>query len=123
MKGKRKFSDMTSLDKARLVAGWLEDKQGENIVIMNVSAISSVTDMTLVVSARGAKHAQALADHVLERCAAEKIEFLRMEGQRTGEWVLLDLNDVLVHVFQEELRTFYNIEGMWAEAPRVRMAG
>lgn len=123
MKGKRKFSDMTSLDKARLVAGWLEDKQGENLVIMDVSAISSVTDMTLVVSARGAKHAKALADHVLERCAAEKIEFLRMEGQRTGEWVLLDLNDVLVHVFQEELRTFYNIEGMWAEAPRVRMVG
>ena len=123
MKGNRKYSDMASRDKARLVAEWLEDKQAEDIVIMDVSAISSVTDMTLVVSARGTKHAKALADHVLDRCAAENIEFLRMEGQRTGEWVLLDLNDVLVHVFLDELRTFYNIEGMWAEAPRVKMAG
>lgn len=122
MQENRKYSEMAAVDKARLVAGWLDEKQAEHIVIMDVSAVSSVTDMTIVVSARGVKHAKALADWVLERCSAENIEFLRMEGHRTGEWVLLDLNDVLVHIFLDELRRFYNIEGMWAEAPRVTMA-
>lgn len=117
----KKFVEIPSDEKARLVAGWLDDKQGENIVIMDVSKVSSVTDMTLVVSARGLKHAQALADHILEKCAEENVEFLAMEGRKTGEWILVDLNDVLVHVFLEELREFYNIEGMWAEAPRVEV--
>lgn len=117
----KKFKEIPSEEKARIVAGWLDEKQGENIIIMNVAEMSSVTDMTMVVSARGMKHAQALADYVLERCSEENIEFLSMEGHKTGEWVLVDLNDVLVHVFLEELREFYNIEGMWAEAPKVEI--
>ncbi|WP_419787756.1 ribosome silencing factor [Pseudodesulfovibrio sp.] len=123
MKQNSKYSQIAALDKARLVAGWLDEKQAENIVIMNVSAMSSVTDMTVVVSARGVKHAKALAQNILERSGEENIEFLRMEGERSGEWVLLDMNDVLVHIFLDELRDFYNLEGMWAEAPRVDMAG
>lgn len=115
----KKFKVMPSDEKARLVAGWLDEKQGMDVVIMDVANISSVTDMTMVVSARGAKHAKALADFVLDMAAKEKIEFLTMEGHQTGEWILLDLNDVLVHIFQEELREFYNIEGMWTEAPRI----
>ena len=122
MNRKKKFSEIDSRAKAQAVAGWLDDKQGENIVIMDVKGMSSVTDMTMVVSARGVKHAKALADHVLAMAAENNIEFLRMEGHQTGEWILLDLNDVLVHVFIDELREFYNIEGMWAEAPRLNRA-
>ena len=115
----KKFSTIPSEEKAVLVAKWLDEKQGENIVIMDVEKISSVTNMTLVVSARGVKHAKALADHILDRCAEDKVEFLTVEGHQTGEWVLVDLNDVLVHVFLDELREFYNIEGMWSEAKRI----
>ncbi|WP_207262254.1 ribosome silencing factor [Desulfovibrio sp. Huiquan2017] len=115
----KKFAEMASVEKARNVARWLDDKQGERITIIDVSGLSSVTDMILVVSARGVKHAQALANHILDKAAEENLEFLSMEGQKTGEWVLIDLNDVLVHVFLDELREFYNIEGMWTEAPRV----
>jgi len=122
MNDNKRYRDIPALEKARLVASWLEDKQAENIVIMDVSTMSSVTDMTVVVSARGVKHAKALAQIVLERSAEENIEFLRMEGHHTGEWVLLDMNDVLVHIFLDELRSFYNLEGMWAEAPRVALA-
>ena len=122
MNRKKKFSKIDSKEKALTVAGWLDAKQGANIVIMDVTGMSSVTDVTMVVSARGVKHAQALADHVLGMAAENNIEFLSMEGHRTGEWILLDLNDVLVHVFLDELREFYNIEGMWAEAPRLNPA-
>ncbi|QJB57866.1 ribosome silencing factor [Pseudodesulfovibrio sp. zrk46] len=115
----KKFSLIPSEEKALLVAKWLDEKQGGELVIMDVEKVSSVTNMTIVVSARGVKHAKALADYVLDMCAEDNVEFLRMEGQQTGEWILLDLNDVLVHIFLDELRGFYNIEGMWAEAPRV----
>jgi ribosome-associated protein len=119
MKKESKFKVMPSKDKALLVARWLDEKQGADIVIMDVTRMSSVTDMTLIVSARGMKHAQALADSVLARAAEDSIEFLSMEGYQSGEWILMDLNDVLIHIFQGELREFYNIEGMWSEAPRI----
>ncbi|MGE4193140.1 MAG: ribosome silencing factor [Pseudodesulfovibrio sp.] len=117
----KKFKEMESPEKARLVAGWLDDKQAERICAMNVAGMTSVTDVVIVVSARGVKHAQALASHVLEMASEENVEFLSMEGHKTGEWVLLDLNDVIVHVFLDELREFYNIEGMWTEAPRIEL--
>jgi ribosome-associated protein len=117
----KKFSEISSKEKALLVAGWLDEKQGEDIIIMDVAKLSSVTDMTIVVSARGVKHAKALADFILDRSAEDNIEFLSIEGQKTGEWVLVDLNDVLIHVFLAELREFYNIEGMWSEADRVEL--
>jgi len=113
----KKFLDIASTEKARLVAQWLDEKQGENVIAMDVAEMSSVTDVTMVVSARGVKHAKALADFILDMAATEKIEFLSMEGHKTGEWILVDLNDVLVHIFLSELREFYNIEGMWSEAP------
>jgi ribosome-associated protein len=121
MNKEKKFSEIASDEKARLVAGWLDAKQGENIIAMDVTGISSVTNMTLVVSARGVKHASSLADHILEEASKNNIEFLSMEGQKTGEWVLVDLNDVLIHIFLAELRDFYNIEGMWSEAPRIEI--
>lgn len=119
MKKENKFSVMSGREKSLLVAEWLDEKQGMDIVIMDVARMSSVTDVTVIVSARGMKHAQALADAVLARAAESSIEFLSMEGYQSGEWILMDLNDVLIHIFQGELREFYNIEGMWSEAPRI----
>jgi len=119
MNKEKKFSVIASDEKAKMVAGWLDEKQAEDIILMDVTGMSSVTNMTIVVSARGVKHAQALADHILEQSGKNKIEFLGLEGQKTGEWVLVDLNDVLIHIFIKELREFYNLEGMWAEAPRL----
>lgn len=117
----KKFNTISSKEKALLVAEWLDEKQGEDIIIMDVAGLSSVTDMTIVVSARGVKHAKALAIFILDKAAEDNIEFLSIEGQKTGDWVLVDLNDVLVHVFLAELREFYNIEGMWSEAPRIEL--
>jgi len=115
----KKYQEMPAEEKALLIAGWLYEKQAEDIVILDVATISSVTDMTIIVSARGVKHAQALADAMLDMAAEHKVEFLGMEGRKTGEWILLDFNDVLIHVFLNELREFYNVEGMWSEARRV----
>ncbi len=111
----KKYSDIPSPDKARLVCAWLDDKQAGNIKALDVRGISQVTDVIVLATARTGRHAQALADHVLDMAGSENIEYLGMEGYKGAEWVLMDLNDVVVHIFQSEVRSFYNLEGLWAE--------
>lgn len=123
MKKEKKYNEISSADKAALVCEWLDEKQGDNIVTLDVGGLCSITEYICVVSARSLKQGQALADHLLDKCKEEHIEFLGMEGYKPGDWVLVDLNDVIVHVFQSELRDFYNIEGMWSEAQRNDFCG
>lgn len=111
----KKYIDISSPDKARLVAGWLDDKQATNLRALDVRHISQVTDVILLATARTGRHAQALADHILDMTGSEKVEYLGMEGYKGGEWILMDLNDVVLHIFQSEVRSFYNLEGLWAE--------
>lgn len=119
MNKEKKYNDMSLQDKVELVCGWLDEKQGGEIVALDVAGLCSITEAIVVVSARSIKQAQALADHVLECCKAESVEFLGMEGFKSGDWILVDLNDVIIHVFQEDVRGFYNIEGMWSEAESI----
>lgn len=100
----------------RLVAGWLHDKKALDIMALDVAGLCSVAEGLVLATARNVRQAQALADHVLKTAGESGISYLGMEGYRTGTWVLLDLNDVLVHVFQEDSRRFYNLEGLWADA-------
>ena len=116
MKAKtKKYKDIASEDKARLISAWLDEKQAGNLKALDVRGISQVTDVILLATARTGRHAQALADHVLDMSGTEEIEYLGMEGYKGGEWVLMDMNDVVVHIFQDDVRAFYNLEGLWAE--------
>lgn len=112
----KKFTPMESREKVELVHKWLDEKQGGDITVLDVEGICSIAEAIVVVSARSTKHAQALAEFVLDSAAEANIEFLGMEGHKSGDWVLVDLNDIIVHVFKEDIREFYNIEGMWSEA-------
>jgi ribosome-associated protein len=98
----------------RIIA-WLEEKQGQEIAAIEVSKICTVADVMVVVTAQNRRHAQTLADFVLAKAGEEGFDYLGMEGYANGVWVLLDLNDVLVHVFQEGERRLYDIEGLWSE--------
>ena len=113
--------DESSRDKAVLVAGWLLDKKAEDVLVLDVAAVNPVCEAMVVASAVSLRQAKALADHVLARCGEEGFSYLGMEGYRYGQWVLLDLNDVMVHIFQEDLRPFYNVEGLWSEGERIAL--
>jgi ribosome-associated protein len=103
------------------VAGWLHAKKALDIVALDVSGLCSVAEGQVLATARNVRQAQALADHVLKSAGEVGISYLGMEGYRTGTWVLVDLNDVLVHVFQEDSRRFYNLEGLWADAASLEL--
>ena len=72
-----------------------------------------------VVSATSVRHARSLADGLLELCRERNFEFLRMEGYQTGLWILVDLNDVIVHIMQEAERDIYHLESLWRDAERL----
>ena len=110
-----------SLQKVLLVAKALSDRKGKDVVILDVRKQSSFTDYFVLVSGRSIRQVQALADHVQDSLRGHKIKPLGVEGIREGGWVLMDYGDVIVHVFYEPTRQFYDLEGLWSEAQKVAL--
>lgn len=107
---------MDTAAKMRLVSGWLHDNKAEAIMALDVSGLCGVAEGMVLASAHSGRHAQGLADNLLKSASEAGVEFLGMEGYQGGTWILLDFNDVLVHIFKPEIRSFYNLEGLWPEA-------
>mgnify|MGYP001575862742 CR=1 FL=1 len=93
------------------------DKKADNVVIINIKKLSSVSDYLFVCSAGSERQVQAISDNIVHGLGLKGIKPLGTEGGREGKWALLDFNDVVAHVFLEQVRIYYNIEGLWAEAP------
>ena len=123
MQSEKKFSTISAVDKAKVVVGWLEEKQGGDILALDVRGINNVADAMVLVTAKSLPHAQALADCTLDGCGKENIEYLGMEGYKTGRWILVDLNDVVVHVLLNDVREFFNLEGLWSKAEVILRGG
>lgn len=117
----KKYSDLEIKAKVLQIAGWLTDKKAKDLVIVDLRGKESYADGIIIASATSSRHAQGLAEHVRFLAKQEKIEFLHDEGFQTGQWILLDLNDVLVNIFQGGVRELYNLEGLWADAPRIEL--
>jgi ribosome-associated protein len=103
-------------EKIGQIATWLADKKGTAVRALDVRGISPLTEAMVFVTARSARHAQSLADEVMQRLGERKWEFFGVEGLQAGQWVLVDCNDVIVHIFQDEFRTLYNVEGLYSKA-------
>lgn len=112
-------AELSAEETSSRIAGWLDEMKGRDVHIMQLGPDSPICDVVVLVTANSVRHAQGLADFVRERVKADNIEFLSMEGHAAGEWILLDLNDVLVHVMTQEFRELYDIEGLWADAKSI----
>ncbi|MBT9258649.1 MAG: ribosome silencing factor [Clostridiales bacterium] len=102
----------------RFIARVADEKKGQHIVALNVSELTPITDYHLIISVGNSIQARALADAILEATQEEGIRLLQMEGYEQGRWILLDYGDVLVHIFLEEVRAYYDLERLWGDAPR-----
>ncbi|WP_236860259.1 ribosome silencing factor [Candidatus Formimonas warabiya] len=107
---------MTSYDLAMACAASAEDKKGKNIVIMNLQGISIIADYFVVCTGSNAIQVKAISDHTHEKLSLEGLSPLRTEGLRDARWVLMDFGTVVVHIFQEEERLYYNLERLWGDA-------
>jgi ribosome-associated protein len=108
---------MNSEELSELVVEALEEIKGLNIVKLDVRDMTTVTDWMIVASGTSSRHVQALVDNVAEKAKAAGHRPTGIEGEAGGEWVLLDLNDALVHVMLPKVREFYNLEKLWSIAP------
>jgi ribosome-associated protein len=91
----------------------LEDLRAENVLRLDVRHLTSLLDLMIIASGRSDRHARALADALIERSRQAGIPLLGVEGQQGGEWVLVDLADVVVHVMLPRTRAFYELEKLW----------
>lgn len=113
----RKFSTASAAEKTAVLVQWLEESKARDLVALDVAGKSPCMDVVVVVTASSLRHAKSLADGLMEQCTKNNYEFLRMEGYQTGQWILSDLNDVVVHIFQQDMRELFRIESLWKDAP------
>ncbi len=118
---KPSFSTISTPDKIQLLKTLLSDQKALDIKALDIQALSQMTDMVLIVTASSLRHAKALADKLAETAKKENLEFLHTEGYESAQWILVDMNDVVVHIFQEESRGLYDLESLWSEAKEISL--
>lgn len=112
---------MTSREVAMRAAKALSDKKGEKIRLLRVSDITVVADYFLICTGTSNTHVKTLCDEVEHQLDEAGEPMLRREGQRSGTWVLLDYGCLVVHVFTEDTRKFYDLERLWSDAEPVEL--
>ena len=116
---KNKHHSKSSLEIAKLSARAALDKKAEDLIVLDVSGISSFADYFVIMSGRSTRHVQGLAEAVESKLRTKRMSNANTEGLKEGLWVLLDYDDVIVHIFYKETRGFYDLEGLWHDALRV----
>jgi len=107
------MDDVRKLQKAAVAA--LEDIKAREIEVFDVTHLTSLFDRVIIASAESARQLKALASHVHERAKAAGGRVYGIEGEEGGEWVLIDLGDVVVHIMQPAVRSHYNLEELWGQ--------
>lgn len=103
-------------DLVKTVEEALEELKAKDVVRINVRELTGVTDYMVIASGSSNRQVSALADNVVEKAKAAGVKPLGIEGKDSGEWVLVDLGDVVVHIMQPETRQFYDLERLWQSA-------
>lgn len=104
---------------ARLAIEALEDKKAEDIRIIDIRDISVVADYFIIANGSNRSQIQALADNVQETLGRAGFEMKQAEGYNTANWILMDFNDVIIHIFDKENRLFYNLERIWRDGKTI----
>ena len=109
---------LTALERAMKCAALALDKKALDVKVLEIGGLSSIADFLVLASGRSDKQTQAIADSI--RQGLKKFgKALDIEGVKEGSWIVIDYGDVIVHIFQEEVRRYYNLDELWSAAPGV----
>jgi len=100
-----------------------DDKKAENIIVLNMHGISLIADYFVICHGNSDKQVQAIAREIQEKVEEQGFNVKRIEGFDEARWILVDLGDVVVHVFHRDERGYYNLEKLWGDAPFVDVEG
>lgn len=109
----------TAKDLALLAVNFLEEKKAADVVICDIRKISLISDYFIICSGNTAVQVKAIADYLVDKLDEHQYILLRQEGYQEGVWVLLDFGEVVVHIFQSEIRNFYNLERLWKNSSQI----
>ena len=94
-------------------------KKAENVVVLDVAELTSFADVFIICSGKSNRQVNAIAEHIQTSLKKHKIKPLSVEGTKEGHWVLLDYGHVIIHVFYQAMRDFYDLDGLWVDARRI----
>jgi len=115
----KKTEGISSREKALLCARIAEDYKAQRIAVLFIAELCNFTDYFVICSGQSTKQVQGIADHVEEEMRKVGYRSLGIEGWKDGRWVLMDYDDVIVHVFHDPVRDIYDLESLWADAPNL----
>ena len=118
----KKVEEIGGLEKAMLCAEVAAAHKAERPLIWEVTELVDYADYFVICSGRSTRHVQAIAEHIEAALSQRRVKPLGIEGLIEGHWVLLDLDDVVVHIFYHPVRAFYDLEGLWWEARQVEFS-
>ena len=116
---KKAFVEKSALEVATILYEVANDNKAEDMVLLDVKKISGFADYFLIMNGRSTRHVQGLAGALEQKLSRKRLLSSKAEGLDEGHWVLLDFNDVIVHIFYHEERQVFDLEGLWHDAPRV----
>jgi ribosome-associated protein len=115
------LATQSSWEKALLLVSAALEKKACDLVLMEVREFTSIADYFIVCSGRSDRQVQSIAQGVEESSRQAGTAPRSIEGTSRGHWVLMDFSDIVVHIFYQPVREFYDLDGLWADAPRVRL--
>lgn len=104
----------------RVITAALEDLKAQDILVLAAGNITSLFDYMIIASANSTRQTKALANHVQEKVKAAGGKVYGIEGEQVGEWLLVDLGDIVVHIMQPAIREYYDLESLWAESSAIK---
>jgi len=113
---------LSTEEKTTLISQIVADKKAMDVIVLDMADASSITDYFVICSGGSQRQVQAIADAIDEQLKQAGITSLGVEGYREGHWILMDYGDVIVHVFSQETREFYDLERLWANAPKIDLS-
>ena len=112
---------MTSKQLAKVMAKAADDIQAEDIIVLDLTLLTSFTDYFLICSGKSTTQVKAIAETMMRHGKSKGRKSLGLEGYAEGEWVLVDFGDVVAHVFYHEMREHYHLEKLWGDAPQLKV--
>ncbi|MBT3386818.1 MAG: ribosome silencing factor [Desulfobacula sp.] len=98
------------------------ERKAKSIIAIDVNKFTSYTDTLVIIEGNSQRQVTSIAQHLIKSLKDLKLKTLGVEGVKEGEWALLDYGEVIIHVFESEKKSFYDIEGLWADAPRIDLS-
>jgi ribosome-associated protein len=112
---------MEVFEKVKICGMLAEEKKAKDIVIMKLDDLTDITDYFLVASGTGERHVKTIADNVEAGMKERGVKPYSIEGHHDGRWVIIDYQNVIIHIFLEQLRDLYDLESLWIEAKKFRI--